>query len=107
MFDPTLHGLISQVEADRMVLPAMQRPFVWQEDRIVRLIDSLLRGFPLGAVMLWKSRDVQRYRRFQKDIRTEELEDFSFDSGGADHDRYLVLDGQRRVTSLLCYPRHL
>jgi len=32
-----------------LVLPAMQRPFVWEEERILRLMDSLLRRFPLGT----------------------------------------------------------
>ena len=34
MLDPTLFGLLSQIERDDIVLPAMQRPFVWKEDRI-------------------------------------------------------------------------
>lgn len=46
----------------------MQRPFVWKEDRVYRLLDSLLRKFPIGAVMLWKTSSLQRYRRMQRDI---------------------------------------
>ncbi len=48
----------------------MQRPFVWKEDRVYRLLDSLLREFPIGAVMLWKTTALQRYRYMQKDINT-------------------------------------
>jgi hypothetical protein len=50
MLEQTLFGLLSLVDRDEIVLPAMQRPFVWKEDRIYRLVDSLLRGFPIGAV---------------------------------------------------------
>jgi uncharacterized protein with ParB-like and HNH nuclease domain len=56
----------------------MQRPFVWNDERIYRLIDSLPRGFPVGAVMLWRTSGVQRFRHLPRN----------------------VLDGQQRLTSL-------
>ncbi len=100
MFDPTLHGLLAQVEMEKVVLPAMQRPFVWNEDRTVRLIDSLFRGFPLGAVLLWQTRTMQRYRVFKKDIDPDEVQIFAYEES-QDQDRYLVLDGQQRLTTLV------
>ena len=100
MLDPTLFGLLSQVDRDDIVLPAMQRPFVWKEDRIRRLVDSLLRGFPIGAVMLWKTSTVQRYRRLPRDLDTETPEVFNFETSSDAGNKYLVLDGQQRLTSL-------
>ena len=35
MFDPTLNGVIAQIESGKIVLPAMQRPFVWKDDRLL------------------------------------------------------------------------
>ena len=99
MLDPTLFGLLSQVDRDEIVLPAMQRPFVWKEDRIYRLIDSLLRGFPIGATMLWKTGTVQRFRRLPRDVDTETPEVFTFETDEYTNNRYLVLDGQQRLTS--------
>lgn len=100
MLDPTLFGLLSQVERDQIVLPAMQRPFVWKEDRIFRLVDSLLRGFPIGAVMLWRTTTVQRFRRLPRDIDNDTAEVFNFETTSDTNNRYLVLDGQQRLTSL-------
>jgi hypothetical protein len=100
MPDPTLLGLLSQIEHDEIVLPAMQRPFVWKEDRIYRLIDSLLRGFPIGAIMLWKTGTIQRFRRLPRDIDIEIPEIFTFETSKDTSNRYLVLDGQQRLTSL-------
>jgi hypothetical protein len=100
MLDPTLFGLLSQVDRGDIVLPAMQRPFVWKEDRIRRLVDSLLRGFPIGAVMLWKTSTVQRYRRLPRDLDTETPEVFTFETSSDAGNKYLVLDGQQRLTSL-------
>jgi len=98
MLDPTLLGLLTQIENDQIVLPAMQRPFVWKEDRIYRLIDSLLRDFPIGAIMLWNTSTLERYRRILRDIDTEAPQIFSYEtSPGSKH---LVLDGQQRLTSL-------
>jgi hypothetical protein len=100
MLDPTLLGLLSQVDNDSIVLPAMQRPFVWREDRIYRLVDSLLRGFPIGAVMLWRTTTIQRFRRLPRDVDTETSEVFTFETATDSSNKYLVLDGQQRLTSL-------
>lgn len=99
MFDPTLNGILAQLESSKIVLPAMQRPFVWDQERIVRLVDSLLRGFPIGTTLLWKTKSMQRFRRFQKDIESNAGITNSFESD-ASTERYLVLDGQQRLTSL-------
>jgi uncharacterized protein with ParB-like and HNH nuclease domain len=100
MLDPTLFGLLSQVEKDDIVLPAMQRPFVWNDQRIYRLIDSLLRGFPIGAVMLWRTSQIQRFRRLPRDLDTEIQEVFNYERSTDNSSKYLVLDGQQRLTSL-------
>jgi hypothetical protein len=99
LFDPTLNGLMAQVEAGKIVLPAMQRPFVWRDDRITKLVDSLLRGFPIGTALLWKTATMQRFRRFQKDVQPDAGITVDFDSDDST-ERYLVLDGQQRLTSL-------
>jgi uncharacterized protein with ParB-like and HNH nuclease domain len=31
----------------RYFLPAIQRPYVWSSEQIVRLFDSLMKGFPI------------------------------------------------------------
>lgn len=100
MLEQTLFGLLSLIDRDEIVLPAMQRPFVWKEDRIYRLIDSLLRGFPIGAVMLWRTGTAQRFRRLPRDLDTEVAEVFNFETSADASNKYLVLDGQQRMTSL-------
>jgi hypothetical protein len=100
MLDPTLFGLLSQVEQNEIVLPAMQRPFVWNDERIYRLIDSLLRGFPIGAVMLWRTSQIQRFRRLPRDLDIDVQEIFNYETSTDHSSKYLVLDGQQRLTSL-------
>ncbi len=100
MLDCTLSGLLNEIKNDNIVLPAMQRPFVWKEERIYRLVDSLLRGFPIGAVMLWNTSSIQRFRRIQRDIDTKITQVYSFESSESNRSKHLVLDGQQRLTSL-------
>jgi len=90
---------MAQVKAGNIVLPAMQRPFVWKDDRIAKLIDSMLRGFPIGTTLLWKTATMQRFRRFEKDVQSDAGITVDFDSDTST-ERYLVLDGQQRLTSL-------
>jgi uncharacterized protein with ParB-like and HNH nuclease domain len=90
------------MENGELVLPAMQRPFVWKEDRLYRLRDSLLRGFPIGAVMLWKTTTAQRFRYFPKNVDSNLEQVFTFETSSNNSNKYLVLDGQQRLTSLYC-----
>ncbi|MGO8822359.1 MAG: DUF262 domain-containing protein [Desulfomonilaceae bacterium] len=100
ILDVTLLGLLSHIERDEIVLPAMQRPFVWKEDRIYRLLDSLLRGFPIGAIMLWKTTTVQRFRLLPRNLDTETVAVFNYEKTKDMSNRYLILDGQQRLISL-------
>ena len=102
MLENTLYGLLKSMENSELVLPAMQRPFVWNEDRLYKLMDSLLRGFPIGAVMLWKTGTAQRYRCLPKNIDSNIEQVFTFETSSNNSNKYLVLDGQQRLTSLYC-----
>ena len=37
----TIMQLLGEIESDKIVLPAIQRDFVWDEDKITKLFDSL------------------------------------------------------------------
>ena len=43
---------IRQDNPEGWVLPLAQRAFVWRDTQITRLVDSLLKGFPVGSVLL-------------------------------------------------------
>nr|WP_240913689.1 DUF262 domain-containing protein [Thermococcus sp. JdF3] len=83
------------MEKDNYYLPAFQRDYVWDEDDVKSLIDSILRGYPIGAIILWKpsSKDF-----IKDDPFAVPLTDSVVDNGG---DYYYVIDGQQRLTSLL------
>ena len=69
----------------------MQRPFIRDKGRMMRPVDSLLRGLALGAMLLWKTKLMQRYRRFKKNIGPHEAPVFTCE-GSQDQGHYPVLN---------------
>lgn len=45
--------LLSDVKNGRIGLPDLQRPFVWKDNKVRELLDSMMKGYPIGYVMLW------------------------------------------------------
>jgi uncharacterized protein with ParB-like and HNH nuclease domain len=50
----TIAQAVKSIQAQDLVLPAIQREFVWNDTQIVRLFDSILRGYPIGSFLSWK-----------------------------------------------------
>ncbi|TBF82601.1 GmrSD restriction endonuclease domain-containing protein [Rhizobium leguminosarum] len=90
--------LVQEIDAGEIVLPAIQRDFVWSEDQIETLLDSLLRGYPIGIALLWETYEPIQVRRFSKDYRTDIIHKFSDNPKG--RRVRMVLDGQQRLNSL-------
>jgi len=80
-------------------LPNIQRPFVWSEDQICRLFDSILREYPISTLLIWKTKAEVRHRKFIDNYRSKlRLSDFYVPENG--RKKCLVLDGQQRLQSL-------
>ncbi|MDA8126577.1 MAG: DUF262 domain-containing protein [Deltaproteobacteria bacterium] len=80
-------------------LPNIQRPFVWSEDQICRLFDSILREYPISTLLIWKTKSTIRHRKFIENWKdTLRLSDFYVPDD--DKKKCLVLDGQQRLQSL-------
>ena len=80
-------------------LPNIQRPFVWSEEQIFRLFDSILREYPISTLLIWKTNSTIRRRRFIDNWKdTLRLSDFYVTEDTKK--KCLVLDGQQRLQSL-------
>lgn len=91
-------SLLNQIKSNEIVLPAIQREFVWSEDKIEKLMESIMRGYPIGIVLMWETyKDIQ-YRKFVDSYQIDASATF-FDNT-AHHKLKLVLDGQQRLQSL-------
>jgi hypothetical protein len=101
----TIADSIKRIRERRLLLPAIQRNFVWSHAKIEWLFDSLLQDYPIGSFLFWDVRDAQsktdyKYYEFLREYREEyrtENPEFNTD-GHADFDA--VLDGQQRLTAL-------
>jgi uncharacterized protein with ParB-like and HNH nuclease domain len=98
----SIAGVIRRLNRD-YYLPAIQRPYVWTPDQIVRLFDSLLKGYPISSFLFW---DIEPAQATTLDIY-KFVEDFKYGDFHnetaivTDQHLTLVLDGQQRLTSLL------
>ncbi len=96
----TIIGVIDDIERERYQLPSIQRQFVWEEYQILRLLDSILCGYPIGAVIVWKPNQDIRWRRFIKDFDENAPLVLSKEPFPGLKKSYMVLDGQQRLQSL-------
>jgi len=51
--EATVEELVGKIQRGELRLPEMQRQYVWQSTRVRDLMDSLYRGYPSGAILLW------------------------------------------------------
>jgi len=82
-------------------LPNIQRPFVWSEEQICRLFDSILREYPISTLLIWKTKSPIRRRKFIDNYKEEYADQLSrFYVPEDTKTKCLVLDGQQRLQSL-------
>lgn len=85
-------ALFLEIDSGQIKLPMFQREFVWDKEQSARLIDSILKGYPIGTFIFWKTRESLRS---VKDIGNHSLPE----TPKGDYAQY-ILDGQQRITSL-------
>jgi hypothetical protein len=52
-----LHQLLDRARADdgaTVLIPDLQRPYVWTPNQVTLLVDSLIRVWPFGTLLMWK-----------------------------------------------------
>lgn len=50
----TIEKTLQEIDRRDIVLPAIQREFVWQPEQICRLFDSIMQGYPFGTFLYWR-----------------------------------------------------
>jgi hypothetical protein len=91
-------NILNQIGNSEVVLPAIQRDFVWSEERTERLLDSIMRGYPIGIILLWETYEDIQYRGFLRDFRPGAV--YTYQDNPKHRRLRLVLDGQQRLQSL-------
>lgn len=100
----SIHEVVTEIEAGKFYLPALQRKFVWDEDRITLLFDSILRGYPISTFLFWflKRAKADEYVFYKFLDRYDERDPFNKrKDGNFTQDEIIgVLDGQQRLSSI-------
>lgn len=88
----TYDDLISDVKKGIIKVPKFQRDFVWDLKATAKLLDSILKGYPIGTFILWET-----------DQRINDIKNiggFDLPETPLGRNVQYVLDGQQRITSL-------
>ena len=84
----TVNQLIEKIDTGELGLPELQRPFIWKDTKVRDLFDSMMRGYPIGYLMLWECPTLEKKKSIGVDAH-------SYDSP-----KEVIIDGQQRLTSL-------
>jgi hypothetical protein len=96
--------VLDHVHRRSYLLPGIQREFVWKPEQIVRLFDSLLRGYPIGSFLFWRVQPEHKHHytfyEFIRDYHERERRRNPKATLAGDGGVTAILDGQQRLTSL-------
>lgn len=100
----TIAETLRRVQRGDLILPAIQREYVWRPPQVIGLFDSIMRGYPIGGLLSWKvePETVKRFRFYGF------LKDYNEFNNRHNPNLDIVpgqtvtamLDGQQRLTSL-------
>ncbi|ALO66703.1 hypothetical protein AS189_09590 [Arthrobacter alpinus] len=100
----TIASALRQIQDRKLILPAIQREYVWKPSQIIRVFDSVMRGYPVGSFLSWKvmPETVSQFKFYgfmteysAFDNRHNPVIDIP-----TDREVVAILDGQQRLTSL-------
>lgn len=74
--------LLADVKGDKIAIPELQRPFVWDSVKVRDLMDSLYKGYPVGYLITWQSVGAR------------------LKGGQVAAHQQILIDGQQRITAL-------
>lgn len=79
--------LLDSIETSSIVLPEFQREYVWNKDQAKQLLDSLMKEYPVGGLLFWKTNkppELKNITHLPEQLGTVTV----------------ILDGQQRLTTL-------
>ena len=88
----TIEHLVREVTDGELLLPEMQRDYVWKSTQVRDLFDSLYRGYPSGQLLVWETDALPQTTSLSINNAPQSSSSHSVPK--------LLLDGQQRLTSL-------
>ena len=95
-----LSELLENIANGDYKIPEFQREFVWNSSQMLELFDSILKGYPIGSLLFWKTKGYKT---------KDEIGPYIIKEVGNNGDIGYVLDGFQRIATLfgvLMNPAH-
>ncbi len=84
--------LIKRIDSGDIRIPAFQRSYVWKQDQILELLDSIIANYPIGSLLLWHTKERLKH--------TRNIAGYSIPDSTIEYPVNYVLDGQQRLSSI-------
>jgi uncharacterized protein with ParB-like and HNH nuclease domain len=84
--------LIKRVEDGDIKIPAFQRGYVWSQEQVIELLDSIRLDYPIGSILLWNSNERLQF--------TRNIAGFPLPDRADSYPVNYVIDGQQRLSSI-------
>src|SRR4030042_2487005 len=93
---------VEMIDGKQLLLPHIQRPFVWKYDQVKGFFDSIMREYPISTLLFWRTKEDVQIRRFIENyVEGMNIKDTYLKSSEyLDKEKWLVLDGQQRLQAL-------
>jgi len=89
---PKIDRIMNRIEEGDIKIPAFQRGFVWNQEQVLALLDSIYRDYPIGSILLWKTSERLKSNR--------NIGGFLIPDREPEYPVNYVLDGQQRLATI-------
>jgi hypothetical protein len=87
-----LDRIINRINSGDIRIPAFQRAYVWKQNQILDLLDSIIKNYPIGSVLLWSTSERLNH--------TRNIAGYNIPDNALEYPVNYVLDGQQRISSI-------
>src|SRR5674476_174358 len=87
-----IYRLVDRIDTGDIKIPKFQRGFIWTDDQILYILESIYNGYPIGSLLFWLTKTPMTAER--------DIGGFELPSTPDQYTRNYVLDGQQRLTSI-------
>ena len=97
---------VQKIVHHKLLLPAIQRDYVWKRQAIEMMFDSIMRGYPINTLMFWRidnigAQPLDFYSFLPRNYVYGITRNQEFDKTAAgQEEKLIVIDGQQRLTSI-------
>ena len=95
----SIRQLINELKSSKFFIPEIQRGFKWDNDKVLALVDSIINGYPIGAIIVWKV--PANIRREELDLLRQIMIPIDRTYNKFENMEYVVIDGLQRLCSIL------